>query len=444
LRRLIGSGGMAAVYAAENLEGLCAAVKLLHPEMAMRKEIRERFLREAAVMARIRHPGMVTIYEQGQSGDSTFLAMELLNGETFANRVRRSGRLDPNEVLVLLDRVLDVLIVAHAQGVVHRDLKPDNLFLTQEGSVKVLDFGLARLLDAGDQSLHTRTGAALGTLPYMAPEQALGRRGEVDARTDIFALGATAFRLLTGKRVHEAQSDAELLICMASEPAKALLSVAPDLSPDLGLVVDRALAFAKGSRYPNAGTMQSDVRALLAGQPPPHALESRDRDASATRPVRQSPAAPSSAPAAPESTRPLFAVASGDTNATRVDPANAAPTDLNPTIDPTVVDAEALPNPSAPTSRRVIAPTVPMPMSTRDVATVPDRHGASIPAAPMSDVVLVRKRQRVLIVGLLLFGLLGVAMAIGWYLFTRRGSTAQEHQIERIIDSGRSVRKLKP
>ncbi|MGC4066025.1 MAG: protein kinase [Polyangiaceae bacterium] len=107
----------------------------------------------------------------------------------------------------------------------HRDLKPENLFLTREGRIKVLDFGLARLLEDGPTSFRTRTGAALGTLPYMAPEQALGRRNEVDARTDLFALGATAFRLLAGRKIHEAPSEAELLMRMASEPAPPVDSV---------------------------------------------------------------------------------------------------------------------------------------------------------------------------------------------------------------------------
>ncbi len=442
LRSLIGSGGMAAVYAADNPAGQVVAIKLLYPEMGIRKEIRERFLREAAVMARIVHPGMVTIFEQGQSGELAYLAMELLHGETIAARVRRLGRLEPNEVLIILDQVLDVLNLAHSMAIVHRDLKPENLFLTLDGQIKVLDFGLARLLDAGADSFRTRTGAALGTLPYMAPEQALGRRDEVDARTDLFALGATAFRLLTGHRIHEAPSEAELLMRMASESAKPLVMVAPDLSPELGAVVDRALAFAKTSRYPDAATMQQDVRALLNGQPPAYALYSRERDESATKIDRQAPKVAGTVPL-PNSTRPLHAALAG---AAPLEPIvqGLPPTAFDPGAAPTEPNAPLALDPLAqiPASRHILPATVVMPTSQREAGTVPDQiavaqpdthvlgtafSGASIPIAPMSDVALQRQRQRTLVVGLvLLFGMLGVATAAGWYVFGASSSASPE------------------
>jgi eukaryotic-like serine/threonine-protein kinase len=429
LRRLIGTGGMAAIYAADSPEGQVAAIKLLYPEMGMRKDIRERFLREAAVMARIVHPGMVTIFEQGQSGDLAYLAMELLTGETVADRVRRLGRLQVSEVLAILDQVLDVLTLAHSMGVVHRDLKPENLFLTREERVKVLDFGLARLLDAGPDGFRTRTGAALGTLPYMAPEQALGRRDEVDARTDLFAVGATAFRLLTGRRIHEAPSEAELLMCMASAPAPQLVAVAPELSPELGAVVDRALAFAKLKRYPDASTMQSDVRALLAGQAPAYALECRDRDESVTK-VDRAAATVSQ----PNSTRPLHAAAAAEGGSA---PSGVPATAFDPAASPTEPNAEGLPNrnPSVPASRRILPATLAMPAPMRDAKTAVDSapsaaQGASIPLAPMSDTLLERKRRRTLTIGLLLLlFMLGVAIAAGWYLFFPHGPATAKNPV---------------
>ena len=272
LDRVLGSGGMAAVYAAHDASGRQAAVKLLHPEMCVREDIKERFLREGIAANRIGHPGTVQVYEHGATGDDTvFLVMELLLGETLGERLVRLGTLPISEVLSVLDQVLDVLVVAHARGIVHRDLKPDNLFVTQPGSVKVLDFGLARLLDAAPGDFQTRTGAALGTFPYMAPEQALGRRDEIDGRVDLFALGATAFRILAQRKVHEAESDAELLMAMASKPAPPLASVAPHVPREVCAVVDLSLAFSRDARYPDAGTMQADVRAVRKGRRPLYA-----------------------------------------------------------------------------------------------------------------------------------------------------------------------------
>lgn len=408
LRRLIGSGGMAAVYAAESPDGRVAAMKLLYPEMARRRDIRERFLREASVMARIVHPGMVSIYEQGQTPDQAYLVMELLTGETVAARVRRLGRLEPREVLVILDQVLDVLSLAHSMGVVHRDLKPENLFLTQENRVKVLDFGLARLLDCTDEAFRTRTGAALGTLPYMAPEQALGRRDEVDARTDLFALGATAFRLLTGRRIHEAPSEAELLMCMASQPAPPLAKAAPDLPADLGAVVDRALAFAKTRRYPEAQTMQRDVRALLAGERPEYALSCWEREEFPTVPPARRPRVAEAAPSPPDSTRPLEVVMQQP---------------RQPAVAPTAVPAPAdetqpdLLQPSEP--KRPLPATVVMPASVRSAATVTESpvlvQGATIPTAPISDIALERNRRRTLRTAVFLLVPLFLAIVAGTY-----------------------------
>ncbi len=285
---------MAAVYAADDPTGARAAVKLLHPEMGLRRETRERFIREAAAATSVGHPGAVTVLEQGQHGDTIYLVMELLLGESLGERARRHGRLPVAEVLSILDQVLDVLAAAHAKGIIHRDLKPENLFLTADGRIKVLDFGLARCLAASSKEFLTRTGMALGTLPYMAPEQALGRRDDVDARADLFSLGATAFRVLSGRRVHDAPSEAELLMAMASQPAPSLATVAPDVPADLCLIVDRSLAFAKEARYPDALTMQCDVRAVAAGQRPGFAVERLTLDDGATRADRKAPVVPAS------------------------------------------------------------------------------------------------------------------------------------------------------
>ncbi len=188
-----------------------------------------------------------------------FLVMELLEGASLAEHAGRPGGVAVGEVLRLVDELLDVLAAAHAQGIVHRDVKPDNLFVTRDGRLKVLDFGIARM----KHGMHTRAGAMLGTTPYMAPEQILGQ--DIDARVDVFAVGATMFRLLARRRLHEAESEPALLIKMATLPAPSLASVAPGVPREIAAVVDRALAFDREGRYPDAEAMQRDVRAVRAG-----------------------------------------------------------------------------------------------------------------------------------------------------------------------------------
>ncbi|MBL9026301.1 MAG: protein kinase [Myxococcales bacterium] len=319
LEKLLGVGGMAAVYVAHHKIGRREAIKILHPEIARSKELRARFEQEAQAVNRFAHPGAVEIRDIDASEDGCpFLVMELLEGENLAERAGRFGGLPREEMLGHVDSLLDVLAAAHAQGIVHRDIKLDNLFVTTDGKLKVLDFGIARITSGPALTKH---GARLGTTAYMAPEQVRGE--EVDARTDVFAVGATMFRLLAKRRIHEAASEAELLVKMGRDPAPPIASVAPDVDRGLALVVDRALAFDREQRYPNALTMQGDVRALITGELPPFALAreqvadkatvfgdqlSAPRGpaldlAAATDPTRAEPAIPGPA-IAPQSVRP--------------------------------------------------------------------------------------------------------------------------------------------
>jgi serine/threonine-protein kinase len=292
LEKLLGVGGMAAVYVGVHRIGQRAAIKILHPEVARSPELRARFEQEAHAVNRFVHPGVVEVRDIDVTEDGApFLVMELLEGTSLADRAD-GGTVERGEVLRLADELLDVLVAAHARGIVHRDIKPDNLFVTREGRLKVLDFGIARVKD-GMAALHTRTGAMLGTAPYMAPEQIRGV--DIDARVDVFAVGATMFRLLARRRVHEVRGEAEMLVLMATVPAPPLVSVAPDVPPEVGRVVDRALAFDRDQRYPDAASMQRDVQALRAGVPPPSSGEAAppERTAAAV------PAALAAAAAAP-------------------------------------------------------------------------------------------------------------------------------------------------
>jgi serine/threonine-protein kinase len=259
---LLGVGGMAAVYAATHRNGSRVAIKLLHPELSTHHQVRTRFLREGYVANAVGHEGAVRVSDDDVAEDgAAFLVMELLDGETLEDRrLRSGGRLDEDEVLSVTDQLLDVLIAAHASGVIHRDIKPDNVFVTRTGQVKVLDFGIARLREVTSKSTATVSGATMGTPAFMPPEQARGLWDEVDGRSDLWAVGATMFNLLTGQVVHEGRTANEsLLLAMTKEPAP-LESVLPNASPAVCHLVNRALSFEKDRRWRDAGRMQEAVR----------------------------------------------------------------------------------------------------------------------------------------------------------------------------------------
>jgi serine/threonine protein kinase len=266
LDRLLGVGGMACVYAATHRNKKRAAVKMLHHEMSSDSAIRERFLREGYLANSVGHRGAVTVDDDDVAEDgSAFIVMELLDGETLEQRFRRKGeRLPLEEVLAVGDQVLDTLAAAHEKGVVHRDLKPENLFLTRDGVVKLLDFGIGRVKELKGLPSTTLSGATMGTPAFMAPEQARGRWDDVDGQTDLWALGATMFTLLTGQHVHEAQTVNETLALACTQPARSLKGLRPDLPSGAVALIDRALSYAKQQRYADARSMQADVRILYA------------------------------------------------------------------------------------------------------------------------------------------------------------------------------------
>jgi serine/threonine protein kinase len=254
LDRLLGVGGMAAVYAGMHRNGRPVAVKLLHPELTLNEGIRDRFLREGQVANAVEHPGAVAVLDDDVAEDgSAFLVMELLDGVTVESLNERS-RLPLGAVCSIGLQALEVLEAAHDRGVVHRDIKPANLFATREGAVKILDFGIARLREPGATS-GTQTGLMLGTPAFMAPEQAIGRMSQIDGRTDLWALGATLFTLISGQPVHEAETLQEALVKAATEPVRSLRVAAPKTPSWLVSVVDRALSFDQNARFATAHEM---------------------------------------------------------------------------------------------------------------------------------------------------------------------------------------------
>ncbi|HEU4405946.1 MAG TPA: serine/threonine-protein kinase [Polyangiaceae bacterium] len=269
LERLIAVGGMAAVYVAVHKIGRRDAVKILRPEAMNSRELVERFEQEAHAVNRFHHPGVVEVrdFDRDENG-VPFLVMELLEGEPLVDSAHRQ-RPPIDEALRYLDELLDVLAAAHAQGIIHRDIKPDNLFVTREGRLKVLDFGIARMMEGSPRQHRTAAGMVIGTPEYMSPEQVLGHKA--DARADLYSVGATFFWLLAGRHAHEAKNEMEVMVKVMTERAPPLRSVAPQVPASVGLVVDRALAFRADDRYPDAQTMQQDVRAVRRGEAPPYA-----------------------------------------------------------------------------------------------------------------------------------------------------------------------------
>jgi serine/threonine protein kinase len=255
---------MAAVYAATHRNGKRVALKMLHTELSTNTEVRQRFVDEGYAANRVGHPGAVSVIDDDVAEDgSAFLVMDLLEGETLETRLQRRGKIWPGELLPIIDALLDVLASAHDRGIVHRDIKPDNIFMTREGEVKLLDFGIARMIEPG-RPRTTQSGATMGTPAFMPPEQARGRWDQLDGRTDLWAVGATMFIQLTGRQVHQAETPNEELLLAMTTPAPSLGEVGPHLPKPLIEVVDRALAFEQDDRWPNARAMRAAIRTVQA------------------------------------------------------------------------------------------------------------------------------------------------------------------------------------
>ena len=265
----LGVGGMGAVFAAEHLRlpGKHVAIKVLHNPMAT-AEILLRFRREAEIASRIGHPNIVEVLDFNTlASGEPFLVMELLTGESLAARLRR-GRLPEKTVLDIARQIGSALDAAHRMDVVHRDLKPDNIFLCPRDvdgelrdHVKVLDFGISKIRNAA--TVLTQDAAILGTPYYMSPEQASGKNQEIDGRTDIFALGAIVFEMLTGVTAFPGESVPAVIFQVVFQPHPLLANLAPTVNPKVAAAVDRALAKEPAARFQ---TMAAFVEALT-GRP---------------------------------------------------------------------------------------------------------------------------------------------------------------------------------
>jgi len=256
-RYLIGSriarGGMASVYEATDtrLDRLCA-VKVMHPGLGDDGDFAARFVREARAAAKLSHPHVVSVFDQGDDHGTVFLAMEYIQGHTLRDVIRKEAPIAPQRAMALLEPVLSALAAAHRAGVIHRDIKPENVLLADDGRIKVADFGLAKAISADTQ--HTATGGVLiGTVSYLAPELVVD--GRADARADVYAAGVVLYELLTGHKPHEGESPIQVAYKHVHEDVPMPGDEVPGLPAYVDALVARATARDRGLRPADAGVL---------------------------------------------------------------------------------------------------------------------------------------------------------------------------------------------
>lgn len=298
----LGRGGMAVVYAATDIRlQRRVALKVLPPDLAFRSDVRARFTREAQTAARLNHPHIVPIYAVHEAQGLVCFAMALVEGETLAARLLREPRPGFETVGRILEQTADALAYAHASGVVHRDVKPDNILLDRAtGRVMVTDFGIARAAESGTRL--TQTGIAVGTPAFMSPEQALGER-EVDGRSDLYSLGVVGYLMLAGRLPFEAATTPAMLVKHVNDVPPALGTIRPDAPPAFVEILRRSLAKKADDRWENALQMRDSLRHALRGSlaSDHHAANGRGRSAAnGSSPNGAGPFAP---PATPQSRR---------------------------------------------------------------------------------------------------------------------------------------------
>ncbi|MBP6043267.1 MAG: serine/threonine-protein kinase, partial [Rhodoluna sp.] len=231
VEKLIARGGMATVYIAEdNRLDRKIALKVIHPHLANDKNFREKFVREAKIAAKLSHPNLVNVFDQAEDGDTVFLAMEYVSGITLRQALDDFGSLTANRALDVFEPIIAGLAAAHGAGILHRDIKPENVLLSDDGRIKLSDFGLARPISA-----QTQTGGVVGTVAYLSPE--LVSRGTADARSDVYAAGIMLFELLTGKQPYQGEQAVQIAMQHANSEVPPPSSINPSVPALLDEIV---------------------------------------------------------------------------------------------------------------------------------------------------------------------------------------------------------------
>jgi eukaryotic-like serine/threonine-protein kinase len=303
LEELVGSGGMSSVFRARDVQlDRRVAIKILHAHYADDPEYIERFRREARAVAQLSHPNIVTVIDRGDDRGRQYIVFEHVEGENLKELVQRTGRLPVRRALELVLPVADGLAFAHEHGLVHRDVKPQNVLLSREGDVKVTDFGIARSLDV--EHGVTQTGTVMGTGEYLAPEQASGQ--PVSPATDVYSLGVVLWELLAGDVPFVGENFVAVALRHVNEPPPSLREQRPDVSPRLDAAVTRALAKDPAHRFPSMAALAAELRACLAEAEGDAPAEDQSALTLVGAPAVSAPAtAPARPPGRPRRRRPV-------------------------------------------------------------------------------------------------------------------------------------------